>query len=144
MALTRRSLFGLIPAPLAGACGLLTTSAAVNPAPESDPLAVVALAVARDLDLLDVYPGHFARMRALPPRRGLSPAEMDRFEREQIAYTRSFLDPAEAELKARLRGLRGLAVAINGRVYAAPGRGSQVVRPVRVALLTPAEEGVAS
>ena len=42
---TRRSLFGLIPAPFAGGLGLLTTVEEPTPAPDSDPVAEAALAV---------------------------------------------------------------------------------------------------
>lgn len=139
---TRRSLFGLIPAPLALHSGLLTTSFTIPSAPSSDPVASAALAVAEAADHLSRVPAMFAGIRAEECGR-LSAAQVDHFERRQTAWALNRLRAAECELAPLLDALSGVAVVTGGRVYPAgdSGRRPALLRPVLVALLTPSNGG---
>jgi hypothetical protein len=137
--LSRRSLFSLIPTPLAGLTGLLTTAAEPSPVPDSDPVAEASLAVAVRLRGLARVPGMFDEMRAYDDGLGLSPAELDRYERRHFEYQKARLAEAEARLRPLLSGRRNLSVVIEGKVYSARNvtRSPVAVMPVWVALLTP-------
>lgn len=139
--MTRRSLFSLLPAPLAGFAGLMTTAPEPTEAPDSDPLAEAALAVEDARSHLAAVPAMFDLMRE--GRDGLMTlAEVARFERRHTAYTLARVAEAEARLAPLLARLDGVAVVAGGEVYnSRSARRSALVRPVWVALLTPAEGG---
>ena len=141
--LSRRGLFGLIPAPFAGAFGLLTTKPAPSTTPDSDPVAVEALVV-RDtlLDYANI-PVWIDKVRRFGaenhPTSALSAAEINKMEADQRVYQQGRINSAETQLKAILSQHPGLTIAIEGRVYSAgrPSRSGVIVAPVWVAMLTP-------
>ena len=140
--LTRRGLFSLLPAPFAGlASGLLTVSPDVAEAPESDPVAVAALAVAEGLNGLETAARIVECWRnpvGGPSCYGLTRSEVEDFSRRQNAYANANLADAETRLRAEFRRTRGLSIVIGGRVYSADRtRAPQVVEARWVALLTP-------
>jgi hypothetical protein len=145
--ITRRSLFSLLPAPLAGfAGGLLTVVPEVSPAPASDPVAYAALLLREEMDAEVRTVGALERMYADPDRyagRNRCLYTTPESERKTVAgqkdYHARLIADAEAMLRERLRPVRGLAVVVNGRVYQSDrSRNPQTVEPRWVSLLTPA------